>query len=68
MKIEIDLNSAAFEDSPGDELARILRNLANEMRRGGEWIDIGPDGNGYRSLIDQNGNAVGSVNVSIHEK
>ena len=58
-EITIDMDTAAFADAPGDELSRILRNLANEMRRGGDWIDIGPNGNGYKSLKDGNGNTVG---------
>lgn len=58
-EITIDMDNAAFEDAPGEELARILRDLANEIRRGGDWIDVGPDGNGYRALVDANGNTVG---------
>ena len=58
-EITIDMDNEAFADAPGDELSRILRNLANEMRRGGDWIDVGDDGNGHRALIDANGNTVG---------
>lgn len=62
-EIRIDMNNAAFADSPSDELARILRNLANEIRRGGDFVDIGPDGNGYKSLRDYNGNTVGVFTI-----
>ncbi len=58
-EITIDMDHPSFEDSPGDELARILRDLANEIRRGADWVDIGADGNGYKVLKDLDGNTVG---------
>lgn len=64
-KIQIDMNNEAFAEDPSAEVARILRTLANDIRRDsiGELIDIGPDGNGYKILRDINGNTVGDFSV-----
>jgi hypothetical protein len=54
-KIEINLNNDAFQPSAGPELARILRNLAQDL-------DDYPDALGV-SVMDVNGNTVGSLEV-----
>jgi hypothetical protein len=65
IQIEIGMDSASFDENPAVELARILRDLGNEIRRGSlsETLDIGPDGNGHKTLRDANGNAVGSFQL-----
>ena len=49
VKIEITTDNAAFGSDPGYEVARILRELANQIALGSE----------YRVLMDINGNRVG---------
>lgn len=53
---EIKSNNAAFTDAPGDELARILRALADRIESGAE---------GHFVLRDVNGNKVGEAFVDI---
>lgn len=52
-KIEIVMDNAAFNDEPATELARILRELAEEIE----------NGQGSCQLRDINGNAVGTFTV-----
>ncbi len=52
--ITVKMDNAAFTDNPGDELARILRDLAKHVENG----DTG------RPLMDSNGNRVGMFEVS----
>ncbi len=52
------MDNAAFEDMPGLELARILRDAARKVE-GAELSD-----RGRFALLDLNGNKVGSVIVS----
>jgi len=54
-KLEIDMENAAFEDCNGDEVARILRNLA--MFVACNVLDDRRANNG--KLKDSNGNTVG---------
>ena len=54
-KIEINLNNDAFQPSAGPELARILRNLANDL-------DEHPDAYGI-VVADINGNSVGHFEI-----
>jgi hypothetical protein len=54
MTIKIGMDNAAFEDCNGDELARILRKLAERL----DGATIGEDGDGA-NLFDANGNNVG---------
>lgn len=59
--ITLDCGNAAFDDAPGYEVARILRQLADDAENvpglpRQEW-------NGYK-LRDVNGNTVGAVKVS----
>lgn len=57
-KIEIQMDSAAFTHEPGEELARILRKLADNL----DGADITPaDSN---KLRDVNGNTVGTFTVT----
>lgn len=49
-KLTIDTDNAAFDDGP-DELARLLREVADEVEA--------PHGH-TRSILDVNGNRVGS--------
>ena len=50
--LEIEMNNAAFEESPIGELGRILKRLANDVNRG----DFATD---EMKLRDTNGNTVG---------
>lgn len=50
--IEIVTRNAAFEDSPTGEVARILRDLAEQFER---------DGIPHDTLFDLNGNSCGGV-------
>lgn len=52
--ITIKTGNAAFEPDPGTEVARILRDYADEVEGG--WPAGGV-------LLDANGNVVGSVKV-----
>lgn len=57
-KLEFDMGNAAFEDAPGEEIARILRKLAAHLAEAG---DMRP---GYQgALFDFNGNKVGEWKV-----
>lgn len=53
--IQIRTDNAAFEDTGGSEVARILRELAEQYDSDGLHIFV--------KLYDINGNAVGTVNV-----
>jgi hypothetical protein len=57
LTLEINMDNAAFEDSPGQEAARILRLAARKVE-GAEAQDIGSF-----PLLDSNGNKVGRVTV-----
>lgn len=59
LKIEIDMDGAAFEDSPADEAGRILEKYVERIRFGGGFDEPGED---YR-LRDGNGNRVGFARV-----
>ena len=52
-KIQITMNNAAF-DEPATELARILRELADDVEQG----------QGAKNLRDINGNKVGSFEIT----
>ncbi len=56
--LQIQMDNAAFEDMPGVELARILRDAARKV----EGAELGECGR--FALLDLNGNKVGSVIVS----
>jgi hypothetical protein len=60
--IMINTDNAAFEDDPGAEVARILRNLAKEV----DGITLDPGD--YANLRDSNGNTVGKCTVSESSK
>jgi hypothetical protein len=53
-KLTIDTDNAAFEDGGNDEVARILRKLADRV----EYGDRLADDNG--ACLDANGNRVGT--------
>lgn len=55
--IQIDLGNAAFEDFPGVEVGRILRDLADKLE------NIPLDEDRVIPLHDINGNLVGSLRV-----
>ncbi len=57
VKIIIETDNAAFGDDPGDELARILRRLADLYANGRLNADITHES----PLRDANGNTVGSL-------
>jgi len=60
LNLHIDLDNAAFDDeSGGDELARILRNLAEFFAMRGELPR-----NDSLPIRDINGNLVGHMTVS----
>jgi hypothetical protein len=56
-KLEIDMSNAAFQDDygPGDEVSRILKELAERCDGIGFLLPL--------SLYDINGAKVGSVNI-----
>ena len=54
--IEIATENAAFEDSPGYEIAHILRDLA-------DGIDNHDEQDWPVSCVDYNGNKVGTVTI-----
>ena len=60
MKVTITIRceNDAFADAPGDELARILENLAARFRA------IDPEAPDGCRLFDVNGNHVGELTVS----
>ena len=55
--LNIATDNAAFEDSRADEIARILRRLADELAN--RSIELYADCHEHGSLFDQNGNKVG---------
>lgn len=50
ISLSIELGNAAFDDAPGVEIARILREVSGKVR----------DGIRYFSILDVNGNTVGN--------
>lgn len=57
-KLEIKMDNAAFEEPSGTELARILRDLADDLAE----MDCFP---GYsKTLMDINGNRVGQAKTT----
>jgi hypothetical protein len=58
LKLEIKMDNAAFEDHPGSEVARILRDFADTI----EEVPM-PVGSS-ESLRDINGNTVGQAKIT----
>lgn len=52
--IKIQMDNAAFSEGPATELARILRQLADDVEQGGSERE---------TLRDYNGNKVGEFNI-----
>lgn len=59
LKIHIETGNAAFADEPATEMARILRDLADQIE------DFPAP---YTVLFDVNGNAVGECEISEGEE
>lgn len=59
--IEVRMDNAAFEDMPGMELGRILRDLAKHVEHADGKIRS-QDG---RRLMDSNGNHVGCLHITV---
>ena len=59
LTVNIGMDNAAFEPHPGDEAARILRNLADKL----DGVDFADDYDCNIRLIDFNGNSVGTATV-----
>ena len=57
LTLTLDMDNAAFEDSPGQEAARLLRSAARKV----EGCEPG-DQDSFM-LLDSNGNRVGHVTV-----
>jgi hypothetical protein len=55
LKIEIETGNAAFSPYMGEEVARILRELADEVEPYGELWNL------HMNLRDANGNVVGKA-------
>jgi hypothetical protein len=55
----ISMDNAAFDDCPGSELARILREIARQVERGESEIS--------REVTDINGNHVGRFTIAKRE-
>lgn len=53
--ITINVDNAAFEDAGGDEVARILRQLANHYADDGFYV--------FETLRDVNGNTIGKAEL-----
>ena len=58
-KLEIETRNAAFVDDPRNEVARILRVVADKLERG-ILVPVA-----YRPLRDVNGNAVGTADLVV---
>jgi len=56
--IQIETSNAAFDDDPGMEIARILRELADTMESRSSWFPQ------TMILRDVNGNKVGAAEVT----
>ena len=57
-RLKIDMDNSAFEDNPGAELARILRDVASECR---DYVDAPA---AYVGCVrDINGNDVGEWKI-----
>lgn len=56
--IKIECDNAAFEDVPGNEIARILRELADKVDGGQDPTDCDA------TVYDYNGNRVGEAKLS----
>lgn len=52
--LNLDTGNDAFSDMPGDEVARILRAVADDVKSG-QWSGV---------LLDCNGNRVGGYEFS----
>jgi len=61
--IKIDMDNAAFEDDNTGEIARILRELADRITRGGELLP-----GDRENLRDINGNTVGAAAVKHQQR
>lgn len=63
IRIEISTGNAAFEESPGGEVARILHDLADRFAR-----EVRPQKGQFMAaaigLRDVNGNAVGTAEIT----
>lgn len=59
--IKIAMDNAAFADSPSEELARILRELAEHLEIRGDIPD-------QIKVYDSNGNSVGLLRVQSSRK
>jgi hypothetical protein len=59
LQISINLDNAAFEDNPQDEVKRILTNYCNSIRNNADNL------NDKYSFIDFNGNQVGEAKVIL---
>lgn len=59
LKIEINMDNAAFEPDSGTEAARILRKLAADIDGYNYPVD-----KALRRLLDVNGNAVGTAEIT----
>lgn len=60
LKIEIEMDNAAFEEDPQGEPARILRHAANVIGAG----NMGMVAEANMNLRDINGNKVGQAEVT----
>ena len=59
-RLTVDIEGAAFADNPAPEVARILRAVAEDLERGGDY-DF------FRTLRDVNGNDVGRARMRREE-
>jgi hypothetical protein len=58
LRITIKMDNAAFDETPGDEVARILREAADAVQGLGDFLWFG------MNLRDLNGNTVGEAKVT----
>jgi hypothetical protein len=60
-RLNINCDNAAFEEFPAEEIARILRAVADR-------IDAGDSFDTYRNILDINGNIVGQFALKPYDQ
>lgn len=66
LNIEINLNNAAFDPYPPDEVERVLKNAAADFHKA-FYSGHAPEGNWSKRLLDINGNTVGRMRLVVSE-
>ena len=61
--ITIDLDNAAFDPNPGDELARVFKHMAAVVKGISEFESYVGRGSELCNVRDANGNTIGNVTI-----